>query len=108
QATIPLTLTLTGRIAMAGDSNIDGVVNALDFNALASHYGQTGRSWGDADFSGEGNVNTVDFTALAQDFGKSYNPNPAPALDTLVPEPTLVIPVALAMIAARRRKHEIS
>ena len=90
QPTAPLTLTLTGQIAMAGDSNIDGVVNALDFNALASDFGQAGQNWGGGDFNGDGTVNTIDFTAMAQDFGNSYNPNPAPpafSLTSLVPEP---------------------
>ena len=105
QPTAPLTLTLTGQIAMAGDSNIDGVVNALDFNALASDFGQAGQNWGGGDFNGDGTVNTIDFTAMAQDFGNSYNPNPAPALTSLVPEPGAFAALGvLALLVPRRRK----
>src|SRR5439155_3576489 len=53
-----------------GDANIDGVVNALDFNAVATNFGNaTPVKWTDGDFTGDQNVNTADFTILASNFG---------------------------------------
>jgi hypothetical protein len=104
QPTAPLTLTLTGRIAMAGDANVDGVVNALDFNVLATHFGQPAQDWSGADFNADGTVSTIDFTALAQNFGNSYDPNPASALGTVIPEPGVFAVSCFAFFFCRRRK----
>jgi hypothetical protein len=54
-----------------GDANLDGKVNALDFNAVATNFGKTPGSdvWAQGDFNYDGNVNTLDFTALAGSFG---------------------------------------
>src|SRR6266480_5643123 len=55
------------RYAWLGDANIDGKVNALDFNALASNFGGGGaiKRWFQGDFNYDGTVNTADFNALA-------------------------------------------
>ena len=55
---------------LAGDGNHDAVVNALDFNALASHFGQSSQSFLTGDFNYDGTVNTTDFNVLASNFGK--------------------------------------
>src|SRR5262249_1395108 len=34
-----LTVTVTGQVALGGDANLDNTVNALDFNTLATSYG---------------------------------------------------------------------
>lgn len=82
------------RYTYVGDANLDGIVNALDFNALATNFGGgAGKFWNNGDFNYDGVTNTADFTALAQNFGQTLS---APALGTLVPEPTLF---ALAMPA---------
>ena len=52
---------------LPGDINRDGVVNALDFNSLATHFGQAGGfAAGDLDFNGT--INTADFTILGDKF----------------------------------------
>jgi hypothetical protein len=109
QPTAPLTLTITGRIAMAGDANIDGVVNALDFNALATHFGQSSQTWSGADFNADGVVNTIDFNALASNFGSSYNPNPAGSLGALIPEPAgfAVSCLAFFILGKRNRRNPL-
>jgi predicted outer membrane repeat protein len=56
-----------------GDANHDRVVNALDFNALATNFGQSGRSYAQGDFNYDGTVNTLDFTALASRFNTSLS-----------------------------------
>src|SRR5581483_6949381 len=76
-----------------GDANTDGKVNALDFNALATNYGQNGGSavWTQGDFNYDGNVDTSDFVILSNEFGQALATPPAPVLGALVPEPTALI-----------------
>jgi len=63
--------TLLIRYTLAGDSTLDGGVNALDFNALATNFGQSGKFWFHGDFNYDGTVNTFDFTLLGTNFGKT-------------------------------------
>jgi hypothetical protein len=96
----------------AGDANLDGKVNALDFNALAANYGQNDGSqiWVNGDFDYSGNVNTGDFTLLAQNFNASLSPGALPSsplgsLGTVVPEPaTLTFLAAGIGLFDRRRR----
>jgi hypothetical protein len=101
QSTAPLTLMVLGNVALAGDANQDGVVNASDFSAMAAHYGQTAQDWSDGDFNGDGVVNVADFNALAGNFNQTYSLGPQ--LGALVPEPAGVGVLVIAAFAARRR-----
>jgi hypothetical protein len=88
----------------AGDSNLDGKVNVLDFNALASNYGPTsGELWINGDFNYDGAVNTLDFTALSQNFNQSMS-SPSAALGAVVPEATLGLFAAPLILLRRRHK----
>ena len=88
-----------------GDANLDATVNALDFNALASHFGQSSAIWSDSDFNYDGSVDTQDFVALAGNFGGTMGGAvPAPSLGSLVPEPMLIGMPAMALIACRRSR----
>ncbi len=50
-----------------GDANLDGKVNALDFNALASNFGNQDLSyWNQGDFNYDATVDTSDFMIMAQ------------------------------------------
>jgi hypothetical protein len=69
---------------LAGDANADQIVNAMDFNVLASHYGSTSATFAGGDFTFNGNVNSADFTILAQNWMKTPatsipQPPPPPA-----------------------------
>jgi autotransporter-associated beta strand protein len=90
------------RYTLLGDANVDGVVNALDFNALASGYG-SGTIWPSGDFNYDGAVTSDDFSALSQNFNRTL---PGPALGALVPEPSTLAAAMLigAGTAARRRR----
>jgi autotransporter-associated beta strand protein len=90
--------------ALYGDANLDNVVNALDFNAVAANYGATSQQWINGDFTYDGTVNSADFTALSGGFGLTL-PAPAPALGALVPEPGAILMLAgVGAIASRRRR----
>jgi len=70
--------------SLAGDANRDRVVNALDFDILASHYGSAGAKFTDGDFNYDGSITTADFAALAGQFGKSL---PAPVMALALAQP---------------------
>src|SRR5581483_1412216 len=88
----------------SGDANLDGTVNALDFNAVASNFGSAA-VWSGGDFNYDSVVNASDFTALGQNFGQTM---PAPALGTIVPEPISQGAIALLMAAMSRRRRELA
>jgi endonuclease/exonuclease/phosphatase family metal-dependent hydrolase len=97
----PVTLNLRARIALGGDANLDNVVDTLDFNALAAHFGQTGAAWQTGDFNRDGAVDTLDFNSLAANFGQTS----AADSGNVVPEPNAILLVILASVemAIRRR-----
>ncbi len=106
--------SLLVRMTMSGDSNLDGKVNALDFNAVATNFGATANdTWAQGDFNYDGQVNTLDFTMLATNFGQSMALTPGLALGTVVPEPTsiglitLLIGAPITRRARRRLKHRV-
>ena len=77
-------LPLLGYISfffLNADANRDRAVNAMDFNALASHFGAISQSFAEGDFTSDGIVNTFDFTALATQFNKTLPPPPAAPLN---------------------------
>jgi hypothetical protein len=71
---------------LPADVNRDRAVNALDFNALAAHFGSAG-GFTSCDFDFNGVVNSADFNLLAQHFNE------------LIPSPT--IPVQPLLFSAK-------
>ena len=64
--------TLLVRYTLYGDADLDGSVSILDFNALASHFGQpSGATWTQGDFDYDGGVSILDFNLLATNFGQT-------------------------------------
>ncbi len=93
---------LVNGVALPGDVNLDGVVNALDFNAIATDFGMSGdANWLQGDLSGDGVVNSQDFMLLATHFGDTL---PTP-IGAIVPEPSLAIPVLTMLCAFLGRKR---
>jgi hypothetical protein len=87
-----------------GDASLDGTVSSSDFNQFIAGYGMLSNArWTQGDFDGNGKVTTTDFNLLAGQFGQSL---PAPALGSVVPEPTalslLLSPLMLTMRRTRR------
>ena len=90
------------RYTWSGDANLDGLVNALDFNALASNFGgASGKLWNQGDFNYDGVTNTLDFNALASNFNVPLLASPP--LGTLVPEP-IGLPLAMLLMGGCRRR----
>jgi sialidase-1 len=96
--------SLLVRYTYLGDSNLDGVVNALDFNALANHYGAASAAgWQAGDFNYDGTVNSLDFSLLAANYGMSESISAA--LPNLVPEPSALMLMAFAAPVWIRRRR---
>lgn len=90
------------RYTAAGDANLDGTVNSLDFNALAGGYGiASNANWTQGDFNYDGKVSTLDFNLLSGNFNQTVA---SPTLGSVVPEPAalVVLPLALGLIRRRR------
>jgi autotransporter-associated beta strand protein len=92
---------LTVALTYYGDATVDGRVDTSDFTALAANFGiASGAVWAQGDFNYDGAVNALDFNMLASNFGATA----APALGTLVPEPTGIGALALLSLTLRRRR----
>jgi hypothetical protein len=59
------------KYTLYGDTNLDGVVNSVDFGNMAANFGKSGKVWDRGDFNYDGVVNSIDFGFLASNFGKS-------------------------------------
>lgn len=79
---------------IAGDANVDGMVDLLDLSILAAHFNEgVAGSW-NGDFNGDGVVDLLDLSILAGNFGASNS----------VPEPAgWVVMGLMAGVAGRRR-----
>ena len=70
--------TVVAQLAYLGDANLDGKVNAQDFDLLAANYGKSGgTAWTQGDFNYDGVTNVIDFNMLASNFNAT--PLNAPA-----------------------------
>lgn len=87
------------RYTLAGDTNLDGLVNTVDFNHLAGSFGQTGAFWLNGDFDYDGVVSSLDFNQLIANYGSTAIA--APTLGAVIPEPAAGI--ILAVLCALRR-----
>ncbi len=92
------------RYTYLGDTNLDGKVNAMDFNAVATNFGSgPGKFWVEGDFNYDGTTNTADFTQLAMNFNKHLPLSGA--LAVLVPEPIGICGLFVTSALLRRRAH---
>ena len=60
--------TVLVKYTYAGDANLDGSVDTVDFGFLAGSFGGTEKIWVQGDFNYDGAVDTVDFGILAAHF----------------------------------------
>lgn len=100
------TLWLSLKGSLPGDTDLNGMVNFLDFLTLAENFETADTGWAGGDFDGDGFVRFLDFLKLAENFGKSAESFAA------VPEPSanllaIVYGVLLFRTRSRRRVEEI-
>ena len=94
---------------VAGDVNLDWVVNYLDLGLLATNYGASGATWTDGDVDGNGQVNYLDLGILASNYNQAAGLSGASSSGraAAVPEPIgllLVAAGALGLAGRRRRR----
>jgi len=88
---------------VAGDANLDGVVDAADYITVKQNFGMTGAQWLDGDFCGDHQVNWTDLQILMTNFGTRSGTTPA-----TTPEPATLGLLALGGLALLRRKSSDS
>ncbi|MBN2022170.1 MAG: hypothetical protein JW809_05205 [Pirellulales bacterium] len=82
------------QLAVPGDADGDGFVNAADAAILAAHWlQQSGASWGDGDFNGDTKVDDLDLAVLAANW------SPGQPAGAAVPEPTAAV-LVVGLLAA--------
>lgn len=99
------TLTLKGKLRLAGDFNGDGIVNSGDYLAWRRTFGQSvTNAYDGADGNGNGTIDDADFAVWRQHFGETAS-SFGPGLDfAAVPEPTtLWLAMASALLISCRR-----
>jgi hypothetical protein len=107
------------RYTLAGDANLDGVVDFLDLARLAQSYNVTdgARQWPQGDFNYDGNTDFLDLARLAQNYNTALPDAPIPgatpdfqrdlaAAFAAVPEPAALPAILLtgALVTCRRRR----
>lgn len=92
---------------LAGDSNLDGTVNANDLNAVGVHWLQGSPSWSAGDFTADGVVNVHDLNAIGRNWEQSIPI--ASAVGATVPEPSasLLVITGLAFVWRQSRRPTI-
>ena len=56
---------------LSGDADRNKTVDTIDFNILASNFGQSGKNFSQGDFNYDTTVDTIDFNLLATNFSKT-------------------------------------
>ena len=105
-----LTLTLTGKVRLAGDFNGDGSVDAGDYVVWQRSFGQTvAAAYNSADGDGNLTVDNSDYDVWRAHFGETAPGSGSNlSLSAEIPEPTtlwlLAISIAFVCHSSRRTK----
>ena len=93
--------------AIAGDANVDGMVDINDLTIVLAHYGQTGLGWAQGEFTGDGTVDINDLTIVLAHYGQSEGTS-AGVINS-APEPAALVLLgagATAVLASSRRRRK--
>jgi hypothetical protein len=94
--------------ALPGDANLDGKVDINDLTIVLAHYGQSGMTWGQGEFTGDGTVDINDLTIVLAHYNDSVGSSVAGM--AAVPEPSCLVLLGIGgagwlACAWRKRKH---
>ena len=84
----------------SGDTDLNGVVDAADLNALALNWQLNVANWSGGDFTGNGTVDAADLNKLALNW---QSPVPLAAATQNVPEPQTAVLLVFAAVCIMRR-----
>ena len=88
---------------LAGDTDLNGIVNFEDFLSLSANFGTGNQDWADGNFNGDRAVDFADFLNLSANFGMELTPREV----TTTPEPAgiwFALFGMLGMVGFRRRR----
>ena len=108
----PNTLAYTGYFlspAIPGDANLDGRVDINDLTVVLAHYGSTGMTWTQGEFTGDGTVDINDLTIVLAHYNQTFGT--AKGAVAAVPEPASIVLIrrcAAAVLAASGRRRRWS
>jgi autotransporter-associated beta strand protein len=95
--------TVIAKYTYVGDANLDGQVDALDYERIDLAIGNSGvfgTAQGDLNY--DGNVDALDYEQVDLNIGNGVG---SPLAAVFIPEPTLLAPIALLpLLTARRRR----
>ncbi|QDU33132.1 hypothetical protein KS4_11750 [Poriferisphaera corsica] len=95
-----------GKVALLGDANLDGLVDASDLNIIAVNFNKSPQSfnqqWNTGDFNGDNIVDALDLNVIAINFGKTADE----LLELItIPEPTSLFLLSSLLIPLSRRRR---
>jgi hypothetical protein len=97
--------TVILKFTFVGDANLDGQVDALDYERIdlaIGNSGALGTAQGDLNY--DGNVDALDYEQVDLNIGNGVGaPLATQEAARFIPEPTLLTPLALAALSLRRR-----
>ena len=95
---------VVGEFTFAGDLNVDGQVNALDYERIDLNVGNSGQGFRNGDANNDGFVDALDYEQVDLHIGNGFD-SPSPIV--AVPEPSFAIPGALLIFCCALRRTRL-
>ena len=93
---------------LPGDANLDGKVDINDLTIVLAHYGQTGMTWTQGEFTGDGTVDINDLTIVLAHYNETAGSSAGPAGRRAGAFPLVLIGVGamglLGLVCRRRQR----